>query len=107
MFKAKAKPDQSSNKSAPEQAKVMNPAATSARLPAWIGVLASSPLLELDDAVLQPKLEINQPGDVYEQQADRVAEQVMRMPEPPSTLRRCACGDIAGPDGECDACKAK
>ncbi len=30
---------------------------------------------------LQPKLRINEPGDVYEQEADRVAEQVMRMAE--------------------------
>ncbi len=30
----------------------------------------------------QPKLTVNQPGDRYEQEADRVAEQVMRMPEP-------------------------
>ncbi|MBW2740371.1 MAG: DUF4157 domain-containing protein [Deltaproteobacteria bacterium] len=31
---------------------------------------------------LQAKLKIGQPGDTYEQEADRVAEQVMRMPEP-------------------------
>jgi hypothetical protein len=31
---------------------------------------------------LQAKLAINKPGDEYEQEADRVAEQVMRMPEP-------------------------
>lgn len=31
---------------------------------------------------IQPKLTINQPGDRYEREADRVAEQVMRMPEP-------------------------
>jgi len=31
---------------------------------------------------IQAKLKVNQPGDVYEQEADRVAEQVMRMPEP-------------------------
>ncbi len=31
---------------------------------------------------LQAKLRIGQPNDVYEQEADRVAEQVMRMPEP-------------------------
>ncbi len=31
---------------------------------------------------IQPKLTINQPGDKYEREADRVAEQVMRMPEP-------------------------
>ena len=31
---------------------------------------------------IQPKLKIGQPNDKYEQEADRVAEQVMRMPEP-------------------------
>ncbi|MGQ3685013.1 MAG: hypothetical protein ACUBOA_08450 [Candidatus Loosdrechtia sp.] len=31
--------------------------------------------------VIQPKLTIGQPSDRYEQEADRVAEQVMRMPE--------------------------
>jgi hypothetical protein len=30
----------------------------------------------------QPKLTINAPGDKYEQEADRVADTVMRMPEP-------------------------
>jgi hypothetical protein len=30
---------------------------------------------------IQPKLAINMPGDKYEQEADRVADQVMRMPE--------------------------
>ncbi len=29
---------------------------------------------------IQPKLTVNQPGDSYEQEADRVADQVMRMP---------------------------
>jgi Domain of unknown function (DUF4157) len=31
---------------------------------------------------LQPKLNISEPGDRYEQEADRVADQVMRMPDP-------------------------
>jgi hypothetical protein len=31
--------------------------------------------------ILQPKLKVSQPGDTYEQEADRVAEQVMYMPE--------------------------
>ncbi len=30
---------------------------------------------------LQPKLSVNQPGDSYEQEADRVADQVLSMPE--------------------------
>lgn len=32
-------------------------------------------------AIIQEKLGIGQPGDIYEQEADRVAEQVMRTPE--------------------------
>ncbi len=37
--------------------------------------------------VIQTKLKIGQPNDVYEQEADRVAEQVMRMPEPDVNLK--------------------
>jgi len=37
---------------------------------------------------LQTKLTINTPGDQYEQEADRVAEQVMRMPDPSRLERR-------------------
>jgi len=36
----------------------------------------------IKSGVLQAKLKIGQPGDVYEQEADRVADAVMRMPEP-------------------------
>lgn len=35
-----------------------------------------------DQQMLQPKLKIGAPNDKYEQEADRVADQVMRMPEP-------------------------
>ena len=34
-----------------------------------------------DDLALQPKLKINRPGDCSEQEAERVADEVMRMPE--------------------------
>jgi outer membrane protein OmpA-like peptidoglycan-associated protein len=60
----------------------------------------------LDTLPLQAKLTVNQPGDMYEQQADHVAAQVMRMPEP-NVQRRCACGGVVEPDGECEACKAR
>ena len=43
--------------------------------------LGSAPVVGLP-LFLQPKLAISQPDDPYEQEADRVAEQVMRMPEP-------------------------
>ena len=39
--------------------------------------------------LFQAKLAINQPGDKYEQEADRVAEQVMRMQDP-ILQRKCA-----------------
>ena len=32
--------------------------------------------------IIQAKLEVNQPGDRYEHEADRVADRVMRIPEP-------------------------
>ncbi|MBE7169312.1 MAG: DUF4157 domain-containing protein [Williamsia sp.] len=41
-------------------------------------------------SIIQPKLEINRPGDFYEQEADRMADKVMRMPDPHSVQRKCA-----------------
>lgn len=41
---------------------------------------------------IQPKLTVSAPGDIYEQEADRVSEQVMRMPEP-QVQRACACDE--------------
>ena len=48
--------------------------------------------------VIQTKLAINKPGDHYEQEADRISQQVMRMPEP-QLQRACACG------GACPKCQ--
>ncbi len=42
----------------------------------------SCPSCLAKDESIQPKLKIGSPNDKYEQEADRVAEQVMRMPEP-------------------------
>lgn len=49
---------------------------------------------------IQPTLKVNAPGNIYEQEADRVADQVMRMPEP-QLQRACACG------GGCPKCQAE
>lgn len=45
----------------------------------------------MKSGALQAKLRIGAPGDIYEQEADRVAEQVMRMPDiqPQSVQRKC------------------
>jgi hypothetical protein len=49
---------------------------------------------------IQPKLTVSTPGDMYEEEADRVADKVMRMPE--SRLQRtCACGS------GCSSCQNK
>jgi uncharacterized protein DUF4157 len=52
-----------------------------------IGNQAVLRMLSRPGPVVQPKLTINQPGDQYEQEADRVAEQVMRMPDPEAAAR--------------------
>ena len=49
---------------------------------------------------MQLKLRVNAPGDKYEQEADRVADQVMQMPEP-QLRRACPCG------GGCPRCQTK
>jgi|GEM_PF-2287551 len=55
---------------------------------------------------LQAKLTINEPGDQYEQEADRVADQVMRMPDPAIHLqRKCACGNGSG--ATCSECASQ
>jgi peptidoglycan hydrolase-like protein with peptidoglycan-binding domain len=73
----------------------------------------------LRGGVLQRKLTINQPGDAFEQEADRVAEKVMRMPDPAATrepvatsgmgarLQRCSCGKSAGTGTQCEECKSQ
>ncbi len=42
---------------------------------------------------VQAKLKISQPGDKYEQEADRIAEQVMRMPDPDSLQKKEIIGE--------------
>lgn len=53
-------------------------------------------------SLIQPKLTVSQPGDPYEQEADRVADQVMRMPEPAlqRTCATCAAGSASCPKCE-------
>jgi hypothetical protein len=49
-----------------------------------------NPLWHVLSTRLQPKLTVNQPGDSYEREADRVADEVMRIPEGRSVQRMCA-----------------
>ncbi len=56
---------------------------------------------------IQAKLAVNQPGDAYEHEADRVAQEVVSSPTPPAVQRKCACGGAAGAGGECEECRKK
>ncbi len=65
--------------------------------------LSLIPLYPRIRPAIQAKLVVNRPGDRYEQEADDVAEQVMRQPE--DEHHTCACGGSAGADGSCDECE--
>src|SRR5262245_37373599 len=64
----------------------------------------STPKTGPSQPVIQAKLAISQPGDVYEQEADRVAEHVIRMPEP-TIQRTCAACANGGPCRKCEGGK--
>ncbi len=87
--------------------------------PTAVGALAHRQTFVQDQGVtprLQSKLAINTPGDQYEQEADRVAELVMRMPDPnmagspatastaPVLQRKCASGGSGRGSGQCPEC---
>ena len=52
------------------------------------------------------KIKVSQPGDVYEQEADRVAEQVMRM-SAPNHIGLTVSNEEERIDRKCSACEMK
>ncbi|HIH44490.1 MAG TPA: DUF4157 domain-containing protein [Candidatus Methanoperedenaceae archaeon] len=58
----------------------------------------------LKSGKLQAKFRIGQPGDIYEQEADRVAEQVIRMPLPPAAPTSYSKGDTVDVRRKCLKC---
>ena len=86
-----ASPDAKSKTSSP----VMRARAPTHDLQRSIGNSATARLL-------QTKLAVSDPGDQYEREADHVADQVMRMPDPtPMIQRKCACGASEGESCGC------
>jgi len=57
------------------------PTAAATTAPVRFNILPRNPLAAPGKSPFQTKLTINQPGDRYEQEADRIAEQIMCMPE--------------------------
>jgi hypothetical protein len=110
MYHHQTKPDQQKAATRPAAARQPAPVQRTGahRQPAWTAALDQyPPTVRLGAPTgIQAKLTVNQPGDAYEQEADEVATQVMRMPAP-RVQRACTCGGTAGPDGECEACRAK
>lgn len=73
--------------------------------PVWSPV--SPGMLPGPQAGAQTSLAVSQPGDLHEQEADHIADQVMRMPESAASgAPRCSCSGSANQDGACSACRA-
>jgi Domain of unknown function (DUF4157) len=63
-------------------------------------------MLSRSAPTIQSKLTINQPGDQYEQEADGVAEQVMRMPDPSAAPNiHTSARDEVGLQRKCAECE--
>jgi hypothetical protein len=104
MFRHLKKANAGQGVDADKPAKASAPRIGEAQPAVWLRALGRLPM--------QAKLTVNQPGDMYEKEADRVAAQVMRMPDPATAgsaggVRRCACGGVVDETGECPACRAK
>jgi hypothetical protein len=51
---------------------------------------------------IQPKLTVNQPGDRYEQEADAIADRVVRMTKPSSVVATPTASSIQRKCAKCD-----
>jgi Domain of unknown function (DUF4157) len=60
-----------------------------------------------DNALNQPKLIISQPGDEYEQQADRIAEQVMTSHDIGASVLAQSSKDQLGMNRKCKSCQIR
>ena len=99
----------------------LSPPVPATTLPGWSGAAPHHQVMRLhsrygNQAVLrilshstpaiQAKLAVNQPGDQYEQEADRVADQIMRMAAPVTVQRKCsACAEEEKLQRKCAECE--
>jgi len=98
--------DVSNKAPSPRSAKVSNDVSSTARSTRWhalhqtFGNQSMQRLLQ--KRTIQAKLHISQPNDPYEQEADRVAERVMRTPDS-AAQRKCAACSAGG--ATCPSCE--
>jgi hypothetical protein len=77
-----------------------------ARLHSTYGNQAVLRMLSQSAQPIQTKLTVNQPGDEFEQEADRVADHVMRMTAPAAVQRKCtACEQEERLQRKCAECQ--
>jgi pyrrolidone-carboxylate peptidase len=97
-----------SNKApSPRSEKTGNDLAPSAPWHALHQVLGNNGMQRLlRTRAIRAKLRVNQPNDLYEQEADRVAEHVMRMPAP-GERKETPCAACAGGGSPCSKCAAR
>ena len=69
---------------------------TTAASPRFGQDVSRIPIHSSTAGALQTKLAVNQPGDEYEQEADRISEQIMRMPEPAARVQPARGSDGTG-----------
>ncbi|MDX6576016.1 MAG: hypothetical protein QOE96_1969 [Blastocatellia bacterium] len=110
MRSAQVDREQTKNGALSDRAQKMRPAASSR--PSTFNdarpALRLGRIFRLSQAVaphVQAKLTVNASGDQYEQEADRVAEQVMRMPLTNMHVqRKCGCGGSSAAGESCAQC---
>src|SRR5581483_6152460 len=83
-----------------------HPPSAAAGLQRTVGNQAVLRMLSNAAPAIQPKLTVNEPGDSYEQEADRVADRVMHMADPASEPPPAAAGGAAAViRRKCAACE--
>ena len=76
-----------------------------ARLHRTYGNQAVLRMLSRSAPSIQTKLTVNKPGDEYEQEADRVADHVMRMADAPIMQKKCSACEAEKLQTKCAACE--
>jgi len=110
MESARLKPEQTESEPVADGSQTLTQITTN---PHWGVALSDArppavqlrPVVRPSHAVIPPaiqtKLTVNEPGDQYEQEADRMADQVMRMPDSNFHLQRKRGYPAGGPDEPC------
>lgn len=92
--------DQAAQRMSQADAEELEAGSTGAASPRFGHDFGRIPIRPPAAGAIRTNLAINKPGDEYEQEADRISEQVMRIPGP-RLQRACTCG------GDCPKCRTE